>query len=359
MRDQIEKLLLMGPAGAGKTCMRSIIFDNYLPRDTLRLGVTISLEQSRVRMLNNLYLNLWDCGGQHRYVTEYLNRQKEFIFRNVCVLLFVFDISSMSHEGSSAHGNTCANWSRVEMLRYFQAAIQCVRSYSPKAKVFVLLHKMDLIAPKLRQNIFESRKAEVIDYVVNSGEVATDIKFFGTSIWSNSLYLAYSDIVRSLIPHRDVLMREMQKLLVSCNAVEVALYERSTFLCMVHVRKLGAGNEDSSVGLYVEGSDSERDDDVLSFSSIESRTTKVSETVKQFKLSCMNNTTSLEGFQITTDTFTALLHPFTSCTYVLMVSEDTSITVELHRINVRGAQRLFEQFLRSEDGVALEMRRML
>ncbi|KAH8611901.1 Ras family Ras of Complex Roc domain [Trypanosoma vivax] len=248
MRDQIEKLLLMGPAGAGKTCMRSIIFDNYLPRDTLRLGVTISLEQSRVRMLNNLYLNLWDCGGQHRYVTEYLNRQKEFIFRNVCVLLFVFDISSMSHEGSSAHGNTCANWSRVEMLRYFQAAIQCVRSYSPKAKVFVLLHKMDLIAPKLRQNIFESRKAEVIDYVVNSGEVATDIKFFGTSIWSNSLYLAYSDIVRSLIPHRDVLMREMQKLLVSCNAVEVALYERSTFLCMVHVRKLGAGNEDSSVG---------------------------------------------------------------------------------------------------------------
>nr|CCC52856.1 ras-family member, GTP-binding protein,putative, fragment [Trypanosoma vivax Y486] len=299
MRDQIEKLLLMGPAGAGKTCMRSIIFDNYLPRDTLRLGVTISLEQSRVRMLNNLYLNLWDCGGQHRYVTEYLNRQKEFIFRNVCVLLFVFDISSMSHEGSSAHGNTCANWSRVEMLRYFQAAIQCVRSYSPKAKVFVLLHKMDLIAPKLRQNIFESRKAEVIDYVVNSGEVATDIKF------------------------------------------------------------LGAGNEDSSVGFCVEGSDSERDDDVLSFSSTESRTTKVSETVKQFKLSCMNNTTSLEGFQITTDTFTALLHPFTSCTYVLMVSEDTSITVELHRINVRGAQRLFEQFLRSEDGVALEMRRML
>ena len=31
----------MGKSGSGKTSMRSIIFANYIARDTMRLGVTI------------------------------------------------------------------------------------------------------------------------------------------------------------------------------------------------------------------------------------------------------------------------------------------------------------------------------
>jgi len=36
----ITKVLLMGKSGAGKTSMRSIIFANYIARDTRRLGAT-------------------------------------------------------------------------------------------------------------------------------------------------------------------------------------------------------------------------------------------------------------------------------------------------------------------------------
>ena len=53
----------MGKSGAGKTSMRSIIFANYVARDTRRLGATIDVEYSHVRFLGNLVLNLWDCGG--------------------------------------------------------------------------------------------------------------------------------------------------------------------------------------------------------------------------------------------------------------------------------------------------------
>ncbi|CBH17257.1 ras-family member, GTP-binding protein, putative [Trypanosoma brucei gambiense DAL972] len=355
MHEQIQKLLLMGPAGAGKTCMRSIIFDNYLPRDTLRLAITISHEESRVRLLNNMYVNLWDCGGQQQYVAEYLNRQRECIFRNVGVLLFVFDISSMSCEESDVFGGKTSEQNWTDTFQYFREAVQHVRTYSPQAKVFVLLHKMDIIQQKLRSSIFESRKREILKEVENVGGSGGDVQFFATSIYDDTLYLAYSNIVRSLIPHCDVLTRAMEKLLVSCNASEVALYERGTFLCLTYVSKIDAGGADNG-SLIAEDDGSNRGDRC---SGTESRTTKVSETVKHFKLSCMNNATSLEGYQMTTTTFTALLHPFTSCTYVLIFSEDTSVNVELHRINVLSARWNFEQFLLSGDSIAEEMRKVL
>lgn len=48
-------------SGSGKTSMRSIIFANYLARDTMRLGPTLGVENSHVRLMGNLVLNLWDC----------------------------------------------------------------------------------------------------------------------------------------------------------------------------------------------------------------------------------------------------------------------------------------------------------
>lgn len=58
-----KKVLLMGKSGSGKTSMRSIIFANYLGRDTMRLGATLEVEHSTLSFMD-LTLNLWDCGGQ-------------------------------------------------------------------------------------------------------------------------------------------------------------------------------------------------------------------------------------------------------------------------------------------------------
>ena len=40
---QKKKVLLMGKSGSGKTSMRSIIFANYIARDTRRLGEITSV----------------------------------------------------------------------------------------------------------------------------------------------------------------------------------------------------------------------------------------------------------------------------------------------------------------------------
>ena len=84
--SMLQKVLLMGKSGAGKTSMRSIIFANYLARDTMRLGATIDVEHSHVRFLGNLVLNLWDCGGQEAFMENYFESQRDHIFRNVQVI---------------------------------------------------------------------------------------------------------------------------------------------------------------------------------------------------------------------------------------------------------------------------------
>jgi Ras-related GTP-binding protein A/B len=69
--ERIEKVLLMGKSGAGKTSMRSIIFANYLARDAYRITFTHEVNKSKVRFLGNLVLSLWDCGGQDRFMEQY------------------------------------------------------------------------------------------------------------------------------------------------------------------------------------------------------------------------------------------------------------------------------------------------
>ena len=68
---KVEKVLLMGRSGAGKTSMRSIIFANYLARDVYRITFTHDVAKARVRFLGDLVLQLWDCGGQDVFMEQF------------------------------------------------------------------------------------------------------------------------------------------------------------------------------------------------------------------------------------------------------------------------------------------------
>jgi len=70
-KQRKKKVLLMGKSGSGKSSMRSIIFSNYVAKDTRRLGATIDVDLSHVKFLGNLTLNLWDCGG---YVASLIDK---------------------------------------------------------------------------------------------------------------------------------------------------------------------------------------------------------------------------------------------------------------------------------------------
>ena len=131
----------MGKSGSGKTSMRSIIFANYLARETQRLNPTLDVQHSSVKFLN-LQLNLWDCGGQDAFYENYFNSQRDHTFRNVAILIYVFDVNSIALD---------------EDLFYYMQTVQALVELSPDAKVFCLLHKMDLVPEEERARVFDER----------------------------------------------------------------------------------------------------------------------------------------------------------------------------------------------------------
>lgn len=78
---------------------------------------------------------------------NYFVSQRENIFRNVEVLIYVFDVESRDKE-------------LKRDLEYYQVCLKAIFEHSPKAHVFCLVHKMDLI--------HESEKKRVnYTYVIN------------------------------------------------------------------------------------------------------------------------------------------------------------------------------------------------
>uniref|UniRef100_A0A2K5HLL4 Ras-related GTP-binding protein n=1 Tax=Colobus angolensis palliatus TaxID=336983 RepID=A0A2K5HLL4_COLAP len=205
-----KKVLLMGKSGSGKTSMRSIIFANYIARDTRRLGATIDVEHSHVRFLGNLVLNLWDCGGQDTFMENYFTSQRDNIFRNVEVLIYVFDVESRELEKD---------------MHYYQSCLEAILQNSPDAKIFCLVHKMDLVQEDQRDLIFKEREEDL-----RRLSRPLECSCFRTSIWDETLYKAWSSIVYQLIPNVQQLEMNLRNFAEIIEADEVLLFERATFL---------------------------------------------------------------------------------------------------------------------------------
>ena len=215
-----KKVLLMGKAHSGKTSMRSIIFANYLARDTTRLSPTLDVEHHHVRFLGDLVLNLWDCGGQDAFYESYFERDRETIFRSVELLIYVFDIESDCPEKDFDH---------------FCGVLEAIEENSPDARVFILVHKMDLVALEDRDTILEDRKRLIEESCTSCG--VENFQCFGTSIWDETLYKAWSEIVTNLIPNIRLLETHLNNFCNLCDADEVVLFERATFLVISHAQR--------------------------------------------------------------------------------------------------------------------------
>lgn len=278
-----KKVLLMGKSGSGKTSMRSIIFANYIARDTRRLGATIDVEHSHVRFLGNLVLNLWDCGGQEAFMENYFAAQRDNIFRNVEVLIYVFDVESRELEKD---------------MHYYQSCLEAILQNSPDATVFCLIHKMDLLQEDQRSLIFEERQNDL-----SRLSRPLTVTCFKTSIWDETLYKAWSAIVYTLIPNIQDLEQHLQHFADIIDADEVLLFERATFLVISHCQR-------------------KPHPDVHRFE-------KVSNIIKQFKLSCSKLAAQFQSMHVKNSNFAAFIDIFTPNTYVMVVTSDSSIRKSL------------------------------
>lgn len=296
----------MGKSGSGKTSMRSIIFANYIARDTSRLGFTIEVNHCHAKFLGNLHLNLWDCGGQDNFMYQYLEQQRDHIFCNVEVLIYVFDVKSTE---------------KKKDLNLYRECIEAILQNSPNAKVFCLVHKMDLIEAKERNKVFKNRENELIEL-----SKPKEIKCFKTSIWDETLYRCWSNIVYSLIPNIQIIEEKLDKFTNVCGADEVVLFERATFLVIAHST-----------------STRKTQNDVHRFE-------KISNILKQFKLSCARAKGMFDSIQMRNNSFQAFVEKFTEHTYIIVVTSDNTVSKATTLLNIKIAKKHFEKFLSMSEG---------
>lgn len=73
---------------------------------------------------------------QEAFMENYFASQRDNIFRNVEVLIYVFDVESHELEKD---------------MHYYQSCLEAILQNSPEAKVFCLVHKMDLVQDDQRE----------------------------------------------------------------------------------------------------------------------------------------------------------------------------------------------------------------
>jgi len=300
----------MGTHGSGKTSMRSIIFANYIAQDTSRLGATVNVENSHVKFLGNLNLSLWDCGGQDAFMEKYFASQRDHIFSNVEVLIYVMDIMAKDEQKD---------------LDQYRETLRALQEFSPTGKVFCLIHKMDLISADQRQQAFQEKENKL-----RMLSEPLRISAFQTSIWDETLYKAWSSIVYSLIPNAAELESRLDKFCALTEADEVVLFEKATFLVISH--------SDS----YRYEKDQYRPRDHLWSHQDPHRFEKISNIIKQFKLSCSKSSSQFKSMQVRNSNFSAYIDEFTPNTYIMVVSYDTTIHSAATLINIGLARKQFE-----------------
>jgi Ras-related GTP-binding protein A/B len=177
---------------------------------------------------------------------------------------------------------------------------------------------MDLIPEEQRDPVFAQRERELKRLAHPLGLVVTCFK---TSIWDETLYRAWSLMVYSLIPNRDSLEAQLDKLCRVCHADEVVLFERATFLVISNA--------------------------VCKAHSDVHRFEKVSNIIKQFKLSCSKTQAHFSTMQVRNAHYSAFIEGFTSTTYVMVIVSNRTMYAATTLINIEASRSHFESLINS------------
>ena len=85
------KTLLFGPANAGKTSLMRTACLGYAFVKVSDLKPTKGISRENFIFRGLLELTIWDSGGQEAYLDKYFNDQKDVVFSEVEIPIFMVD----------------------------------------------------------------------------------------------------------------------------------------------------------------------------------------------------------------------------------------------------------------------------
>lgn len=106
-----------------------------------------------------------------------------------------------------------------------------------------------------------------------------------------------------------------------CGAEEIVLFERATFLVISDYSNLSSELYDRH------------------------RFERISNIIKQFKLSCSKTQSQFQGMEVRNSLFSAFIDMFTGNTYIMIIMAGSSIPTTLTQLNIAAARKHFEKFI--------------
>ena len=177
-----------------------------------------------------------------------------------------------------------------------------------------------------KEEILENRRLLIDETCRGCG--VSNFQCFGTSIWDETLYKAWSEIVTSLIPNIGLLETHLNDFCLKTDADEVVLFERATFLVICHSQ----ANKKLTIKPSFELFDAHRFE-------------KISNIVKQFKLSCGKAQSQFHSMEVRNSCFAAYIDAFTAHTYIMVIVSDKNVCTAATLMNISNARKHFERFI--------------
>merc|ERR1711871_768840 len=120
-----------------------------------------------------------------------------------------------------------------------------------------------------------------------------------------------------MIPNMDVLEKQLGHFCEVCEADEVVLFEKNTFLV------ISSSTQKTMKDLH--------------------RFEKISNIVKQFKLSCGKSQANFKSLTVRNSMFTAFIERFTPSTFIMIAISDPDIHAAATLYNIQAARQHFEK----------------
>ncbi|MHA1240551.1 MAG: ADP-ribosylation factor-like protein [Promethearchaeota archaeon] len=223
--EEMKKIVLIGLSNAGKTCIYERVFEGKKPWELLHSAATKGIVYREYEVGSITKPMIWDLGGQQQYLDEYHSVLRDKIFRSASILLYVIDVTDTD---------------RFENAREeLEWSVNQIISFNSRAVINVFFHKIDLVHDRVA----------VVAYLKKflSQNLSHKILFHSTSIFGQSLFSAWSEIIREISPKTTFINSILNSLKNHKNIKDVVLLEKSTGLACGSTLEIS--DEDIAVGM--------------------------------------------------------------------------------------------------------------
>lgn len=182
----------MGLAESGKSTIAHVAFEGRDPPPKgARYDATIEYVRKTVE-INGEKLSIFDVGGQKAFLDRFTGEMAEFIFSDARALIFVVDLIKLEE------------LSRAKF--YFDKCLTNLDKFSPDARIYLFLHKIDLV-----------EDLEFYEYAIKPtllGKVSVPVTVHLTSVYDDSIFTA----TRAVLGDVERTVEELESLIVSFHA---------------------------------------------------------------------------------------------------------------------------------------------